>query len=400
MRRRGGIDGLIEWLADARAIERPAEMREDEHLLRLESDANLVQIVAVHKAKGLQYPIVFCPFLWDGYSYAKRSAGIVFHEPGADWPTLEIGAPDGSEHRERACEDELAERVRLLYVALTRAEHRCYLVCGKLRDGERSALSWLLHARPGDESMRAADARYKDADGATLRADVERLAARSGGTIGVTNMPDARDVRLAEATTGAERLAPRRPARAVGAGYTIASFTALASGAGELERPDVDQADDAPAADRTAVADVHGFPRGARAGRCLHAILEAVDFTRPDPAVVGTWLRAFGIDAQWEPVVREWLDRILATPLTDDGRLRLADVPPDRLSSAPVLLSGPLARSRASRSRAGCRGLRRRRVPRGGGAASDADGGGLPHGCDRLRARARRPLFRRRLQVE
>jgi exodeoxyribonuclease V beta subunit len=331
MRRRGGVDGLVEWLADARGAVRPAEMTEDEHLLRLESDAELVQIVTVHKAKGLQYPIVFCPFLWEAYSHVKRSASIVFHEPDADGPTLELGAPPTGADRDRACEEELAERIRLFYVALTRAEHRCYLVCGKaVTDGERTALSWLFHARPEDTSLQAIDARYKQADVAALRADVERLAAGSGGTIGVADLPAAAVDRVGEAAVGSERLVARHPERRVGPGYTIASFTALAAGDVELERRDFDQTDDASAADLVARADVHGFPRGARAGRCLHAILEAVDFARPDRAVVGRTLRAFGIDALWEPVVCGWLERILATPLTDDGGLRLAGVPRDR----------------------------------------------------------------------
>jgi exodeoxyribonuclease V beta subunit len=331
LRRRGGIEGLIEWLADARGAVRPAEMTEDEHLLRLESDAGLVQIVTVHKAKGLQYPIVFCPFLWDAYSYVKRSPTIVFHEPEAEGPTLELGAPENGEHRERACEEELAERIRLFYVALTRAEHRCYLVCGKTaQDGERSAISWLFHMRPEDRSMSAIDARWKGLDAAALRADVERIAARSAGTIGVEDLPTAPGMRFVDATTAPERLVARRPARAVGPGYTIASFTALAAGDVELERPDFDQTDEAPAAEVEGRDDVHGFPRGARAGRCLHAILEALDFTRPDRGIVATGLRAYGIDAKWEPIVHDWLDRILATPLTDDGRLRLADVSRDR----------------------------------------------------------------------
>jgi exodeoxyribonuclease V beta subunit len=326
MRRHGGVDGLVEWLADARAAVRPAEMTEDEHLLRLESDANLVQIVTVHKAKGLQYPIVFCPFLWDGYSYVKNSESIVFHEPGANGPTLELGADEGSAHRERAYEEELAERLRLFYVALTRAEHRCYLVWGKVAHGERSALSWLFHARPDDRSMADVDRRYKDADPATLRAEVERVAQRSGGSIGVEDLPAASASRFADAATAADGLAARPLGRTVGSGYTIASFTALAAGERDLERPDFDQTDDAPAVEAEPRDDVHGFPRGARAGRCLHAILEAIDFTTPERAVVGPMLRTFGIDAKWEPVVWGWLDRILATPLTDDGRLRLADV--------------------------------------------------------------------------
>ncbi len=331
MRRHGGIDGLVEWLADARSAVRPAEMTEDEHLLRLESDAGLVQIVTVHKAKGLQYPIVFCPFLWDAYSYVKESPTIVFHEPDAPGPTLELGASEDGAHRERACEEELAERVRLFYVALTRARHRCYVACGKLkRDGERSAISWLFHMRPEHRSMAAIDARYKALDPAAARADVERVAARSAGTIRVENPPSTPGVRLSEAPIASDRLAARVSGRIVGPGYTIASFTALAAGDAEPERPDFDQSDDAAVADVEAGDDVHAFPRGARAGRCLHAILEAIDFTRPDPAIVGTRLRTYGIDARWEPVVVDWLDRILATPLTDDGRLRLADVPRER----------------------------------------------------------------------
>src|SRR5262249_51532903 len=62
-RERMGMDMLVDWLADAR---RGAAREDEAQQLRLESDAELVQIVTVHKAKGLEYPIVFCPFLWDG----------------------------------------------------------------------------------------------------------------------------------------------------------------------------------------------------------------------------------------------------------------------------------------------------------------------------------------------
>jgi exodeoxyribonuclease V beta subunit len=62
----------------------------------------------------------------------------------------------------------------------------------------------------------------------------------------------------------------------------------------------------------------------------LHAILEAIDFVAPDRALVGATLRGFGIEDAWTPVVADWIERVLATPLDAAGRLRLAGVPRDR----------------------------------------------------------------------
>ena len=55
------MSGLIKWFADRRYSDKDGA---DEHMLRLESDANAVQVVTIHKSKGLEYPVVFCPFTW------------------------------------------------------------------------------------------------------------------------------------------------------------------------------------------------------------------------------------------------------------------------------------------------------------------------------------------------
>src|SRR5438477_13206997 len=55
-----GIDGLIKWLA--RQISPGGEVR-DEHELRLENDEDAVRVVTIHKSKGLEYDITFCPFV-------------------------------------------------------------------------------------------------------------------------------------------------------------------------------------------------------------------------------------------------------------------------------------------------------------------------------------------------
>jgi exodeoxyribonuclease V beta subunit len=77
--------------------------------------------------------------------------------------------------------------------------------------------------------------------------------------------------------------------------------------------------------------DIFAFPRGAQAGKCLHAIFEHVDFAnlaRPDlERVVGRELMAHGFENVWVQVVADMVERVVATPLDDSGALRLDRVP-------------------------------------------------------------------------
>ena len=125
-------DALLRWLATQRREGSADEVAQ----LRLESDRNLVQIITVHKAKGLEFPIVFCPFLWDGTTRfgGPKPEGREYHD--ADGAAVIDLRPDDEIVSEKATIDaaiELeaaAESLRLIYVALTRAVFRCYLIAG------------------------------------------------------------------------------------------------------------------------------------------------------------------------------------------------------------------------------------------------------------------------------
>jgi exodeoxyribonuclease V beta subunit len=125
-----GMAGLLKWLACQRDPESP---RLEEHQLRLESDANAVKIVTIHKSKGLEYPVVFCPFNWGG-SRIKTNEVFAFHDEHDDAKLKLVIDPEGSADRALAEKEALAENLRLLYVSLTRAKNRCYLVWGKFKD--------------------------------------------------------------------------------------------------------------------------------------------------------------------------------------------------------------------------------------------------------------------------
>ena len=125
--------------------------RNNEEKLRIESDEALVKILTVHGSKGLEFPVVFCPFAWDAPGAGRRRGAVdtVYHR-GADESyreVIDLDPDERSESIERL--EEFAESVRLLYVALTRAKYRCVVAWGQVRGAEHSPLAWLLHRVPG-----------------------------------------------------------------------------------------------------------------------------------------------------------------------------------------------------------------------------------------------------------
>src|SRR5690606_22910919 len=102
-----------------------ADDRETEEL-RLESDEDLVRILTVHKSKGLEFPVVFLPYAWSSRS-PRSTTPQTWHERacGGRWRAVLDFAPT-SEATGQCASESHAEALRAMYVALTRAEQRCY----------------------------------------------------------------------------------------------------------------------------------------------------------------------------------------------------------------------------------------------------------------------------------
>ncbi|TYQ21261.1 UNVERIFIED_ORG: DNA helicase/exodeoxyribonuclease V beta subunit [Zoogloea ramigera] len=142
-----GEQALIRWLAEQ--IEGGAGGEGDERVLRLESDAELVKVVTVHKSKGLEYPLVYLPFAVTARKVDRRNRSF-----------FEFSDDDGTRRIDMALTDtalalvenaRLQEDLRLLYVALTRARHFLWLgvaALGARKGGANglhdSALGYLL----------------------------------------------------------------------------------------------------------------------------------------------------------------------------------------------------------------------------------------------------------------
>ncbi|UOP01670.1 UvrD-helicase domain-containing protein [Kingella potus] len=132
---------LHNWLLVQMQQPQPAENT----VLRLESDEALVKIVTVHAAKGLQYSFVFCPFLWDTPKAGSNNWNILRREHGSE--LLEKSQLDEADRQQLEDED-LGERLRLLYVALTRAEEQLVIYAACCGNTPRSTFAYLLEGAP------------------------------------------------------------------------------------------------------------------------------------------------------------------------------------------------------------------------------------------------------------
>lgn len=320
-----GMVGLVKYLGEriASAEEQPA----DELQLRLESEADLVQIVTIHKAKGLQYPVVFCPFCWEGSRLAdkkNKKKSVLFHNPrGNGELILDIGSAEIDNNRVHAIREELAENLRILYVALTRAIHCCYLAWGPFSGAGTSALAYLLHGESpedvGTESFWTGDCLQSKKDG-ELEADLERLAARSGGNIILDFGEPNSSAEALDSVVTPGFLACRKFAASAKTDWRISSFSALSRKLqpDHLRNREDERTDDdfQPA---PAFGDMMDFPRGAGPGTFLHALLEDLDFSTADFAgpqgFLPERLVAGGYDASWAPALAAMLGNLLKTPL-------------------------------------------------------------------------------------
>ncbi|MCG6905197.1 MAG: exodeoxyribonuclease V subunit beta [Desulfobacteraceae bacterium] len=319
--------GLVKWLSQQRD---PASQRLEEHQLRLESDAQAVRIITMHKSKGLEFPVVFCPFTWEGA--LSREPLLRFHDPDADGRlTLDLGDEHFEAHRIQARTEGLAENLRLLYVAVTRAKQRCYLAWGRISTAETSAPAYLLHgASPSGshDPVGALQDLFKRKSGSTLFEELKTRAALSRGAIELLPLPaGSADGRFKPPAAPPAKLVLPAFQGSVTPSWRITSYTALVSGAHfPAEWPDHDALPAVPAAQSPPAVeapagqtDIAAFPRGARAGTFLHDLLEHLDFSADDPdhraGLVERLLAAYGFDPAWQPALLTMLARVLASPL-------------------------------------------------------------------------------------
>lgn len=282
-------DALLRWLA----MQRRDGSHGEEAQLRLESDRKLVQIVTIHKSKGLEYEVVFCPFLWDGYqSSLSGTDGFEYHDEHGE-VVLDMRPLSGDEEqrvRDAMRKEEAAESLRLIYVALTRAVQRCYLIAGcytrkygrgkSASESARSLLNWLV-AGGGMEP----DAwKRNELEPAAIAAAWQAVQATCPTHIELLPLPGRDALRVLMTEDAPELRPPAALPAFIPPGWRIGSFSGLMLGADsenaasdhDARFPEPVHASEPDEALRQ--DDILLFPRGAEAGNCMHTAFELCDF--------------------------------------------------------------------------------------------------------------------------
>ncbi|HZE04420.1 MAG TPA: UvrD-helicase domain-containing protein [Solirubrobacteraceae bacterium] len=296
-----GPTALTGWLR-TRIAEAEQDTADEERSRRLESDAEAVQVLTIHRSKGLEFPIVYLPFLWDIGWISDDPEPVFFHDPAAgDARTLDVGLEGAGyqAHRRQYVAEQRGEDLRLAYVALTRARHQVTVWWAGTYGSRNSPLARLLFSReqngqvapsgsstPGDEAMLARLRTLSDSAGGRSVISVERseLGKPSAWS---PPLPQVADLDVAVFN----RPLDLRWRRTSYSDITAASHDAWVTS--EPEQPLLADEPPGPAAPPLAepaqaqlALDTPSLlaqmPAGVDVGTFVHRVMEATDFAAPD----------------------------------------------------------------------------------------------------------------------
>jgi exodeoxyribonuclease V beta subunit len=333
-----GEQGVIRWLAGQ--IENP-QGGGDDQILRLESDQALVRVVTIHKAKGLEYPLVFLPFICNFRKVtAKNSSMVKVHGDGG---VVRMVVNPGEEDLETADQERLAEDLRILYVALTRACHACWLgmgVMGKVT--KKSGETTDLHQAGIGYLLKGGDMIFS----AELPSTLKEVKGDCDA-ISVTPLPDLSVDIAVQVPENPVLLPARKFLGSIPKKWQITSYSGILTGAampdagaatGEMFNEAAVDSPDSPAQDQLqetageerlsldvtpGARSIHTFARGPEPGTFLHNILEWAAHTGFNRVVQDTDVTKDKIKNLctrrgwdlWSDVLSNWLLRLLQTPL-------------------------------------------------------------------------------------
>jgi exodeoxyribonuclease V beta subunit len=334
------INKTLDWLRTAISKADCDKTSAENQQLRLESDDDAVKIVTMHRSKGLEYPVVFCPCLWQRSNRLNNEKSLLkCHAPmpesnGKGRMIIDLGSEDFELHRAQALKEELAEDLRVLYVAVTRAKYRCYTVWADARfenAANDSAMAWLLG--------------FSDADFGRQQTLLQEFKARAEHIFDyrLLDVPCAIKGAYQKTAPHVEYFAKKRQ-RSLYTYWQMSSYTAL-SALSLDEAPELPEDKAREQQEKSAQAPKE-LPKGAHTGNVIHDLLENnifIDLARGkdiseqrDKAC-----QRYGLKLEQPEIIDALLEAVVATPLSDaDSDFCLMNLPESRcLKEMPFYLS-------------------------------------------------------------
>jgi exodeoxyribonuclease V beta subunit len=327
-----GISKTLDWL---RAAIAKAGSDENEQL-RLESDEDAVKIVTMHRAKGLEYPVVFCPYLWHRSDrlYSENNL-LTCHLDGH--LRVDLGSELFEQHREQALYEELAEDLRVFYVAVTRAKYRCYLAWADVRseaDPNESAMAWLLDFAAADFASQQ-----------TVLRDMANTAPQNFA-YHLLALEDMQGIKPLNPNLKINTsLQARSLKRSLYTRWQMSSYTAL-SALSHTDTPELPEDKAREPAVEPAERSAAELPRGAHTGNVVHDLLENNSFIDLAKRIDISEQRdkaclRYGLKLPAPDLLENLLQAVVTTPLSaDDPAFCLMNIPEEQtLKEMPFYLA-------------------------------------------------------------
>jgi len=262
-----GINKTIDWLHHSISQANSKAASSDEQQLRLESDEDAVKIITMHGSKGLEFPIVFCPFLWQRGSQLKKQQHLIKCYENNEL-IADLGSPLFEQHREIALEEELAEDLRVFYVAITRAKYRCYINWADVRSKDKandSAMAYLFDFATDDFNQQQQKLKTYPSQSPTIF-EYQLLK------------PEQSINHKYQASTNKTQFSFKQRKRSLYTPWQMSSYTALSC----LSVHETPELPDDKAREDIDInwAETHysELPRGAHTGNMIHDLLENIPF--------------------------------------------------------------------------------------------------------------------------
>ncbi|MGM0588033.1 MAG: exodeoxyribonuclease V subunit beta [Bacteroidota bacterium] len=335
----------------------------EEEELRLENDRDLINVVTIHRSKGLEYPIVYTPFLWSGINTSQlwRRRPYIYHNPqNSQQKLLDIDGKQIEGSKFHFFREEMQDKLRVAYVALTRGEHHNIVISVPYQhnyqdkgDSAYSPLDYILFGRERfEQGLRKKYKEYISAENTNwitysevpeAVANVKESMSHEQMTFESWSADSQVTERSAEDPAEKEKLALQHRSfehkNQLIPSWSIRSYSALGRGLhggseDELAAFDV-KMDEVESENESAQVSsgnsMFSFPRGARTGLCWHKMYEEFTFDDPDTytPVIERELESHGFDPRrWLPVLLKHVQTTMQKELLPIANLRLGDLSP------------------------------------------------------------------------
>ncbi|QCI25080.1 exodeoxyribonuclease V subunit beta [Buchnera aphidicola (Rhopalosiphum padi)] len=290
-------NSLIRWF-EKKILEKNT-LLENEYIKNFK-ESKIIRIITIHKSKGLQYPIVWIPFIIDfnkskSYFYHEKKTLKIFFDNKKNYETLK-----------KSDKERLAEDLRFLYVALTRSIHHCSI-----------GIACLIKKRKKDKNnsdIHQSSLGYIIQDGKCMNYKElldELKILNKKSYIEVKH--EAINLKISTTKDNFYVLSqPQFLLKEIELYSQITSFTKLKKENKYLNNIQYENIESCFFKKKDKKLTIHNFPYGNKTGILIHYILKKIKFNNPlNTSWFYTVLKKFEFSEKWIPTLTSWINDIL-----------------------------------------------------------------------------------------